>query len=238
MLSRFEENERLRLTILDILVDLRCVVGRISFLDYLHNLRYSNPQIQRPHRCACLGQAYRSSSRGGIFVMVHFLHQPFLRGLQWPKTRPLHRVVVTGLTKRGGVHGFFERRLRVTASDHCKPTRLVAIVQQRSWETGEVQRVSRLPRGRISVNKPKERYSKAIRIYLSFIELHYGTKRADRRFASADAVTTLNPVPERRGTIINLGLPLRPIRVIDTDPLIHRGRYGLFPRVGQDRLEL
>ena len=169
--SVWKKNEWLRLTVLDILVDLRCVVGRISFLDCLHGLGYGDSQVQRPYWCACLGQAYRSSSRGSIFVVVHFLHQPFLRGLQWPKPWPLHRVVVTSLTRRGGVHGVFERRLRVTASDHCEPTRLVAIVQQRSWETGEVQRVSRLPRAQISVNEPKGRYSKAIRVYLSLIEL-------------------------------------------------------------------
>jgi hypothetical protein len=60
----------------------------------------------------------------------------------------------------------------VTADDHYKPTRLVAIVQQRSWEAGEVQQVSRLPRAEISANEPKAKCSKAIRIYISLLVLH------------------------------------------------------------------
>jgi hypothetical protein len=135
-----KENKWLMLTILDILIDLRCVVGRIGFLDDLLDLRYSNPQVQRPHWCVCMGQACRSPSRRGIFGVVHFLRQPFLGGLQWPKTRPLRRVVITSLTRRSKVHGFFERWLRVTAGIHYEPTRLVAIVQQRSWETGKFNR--------------------------------------------------------------------------------------------------
>ena len=60
----------------------------------------------------------------------------------------------------------------MTAGDHYKPTRLVVIVQQRSWEAGEVQQVSRLPRAQISANEPRAKCSKAIRIYLSLLELH------------------------------------------------------------------
>lgn len=66
----------------------------------------------------------------------------------------------------------------------------------------------------------------------------YDTGGADGRFASANAVTALNPVPKRRGTIINLRLPLRPIRITDAGPFVYRGRDGVFPRVGQNRFEL
>jgi len=157
VLDHFRREKGFVLTILDILIDLRCVVARISFLDSPLDLRHSNPQVQGPHWCATSDQAHRSSSRRGILGVVHFLHQPFLRRLGWPRTWPLHGVVVTGLMRRDKVRRIFWGWLRVTASFHGEPTRLVmnVIVQQRSWETGEVQPVSRMPRAQVTVNEPK-----------------------------------------------------------------------------------